>query len=104
MTGRQHVFFSSSKKKLLTSQKGVAFHALSKAGHFHCAKHKVDGRRMSYFVLGQNRCAGVVFLYKLSGGKPYKEGPAKEQAVAGVKVFTWNKEDLGLSPMCVRPL
>lgn len=56
------------------------------------------------FCLGTNRCAGVVFLYRLGGLKPYKEGPAEEQAVAGVKVFTWNKEDLGLSPMCVRLL
>ena len=59
---------------------------------------------MSCFVLGQNRCAGVVFLYKLSGVKPYKEGPAEDQAIAGVRVFTWNKEDLGLSPMYVRLL
>lgn len=55
------------------------------------------------FVLGQNRCAGVVFLYKLSGVKPYKKGPAKEQAIACVRVFPWNK-DLGLNPMCVRLL
>lgn len=56
------------------------------------------------FCLGTNRCAGIVFLYQLDGVKPYKEGPAKEQAIASVRVFTCNKEVLGLSPTCVRLL
>lgn len=54
------------------------------------------------FCLWINRCGGVVI--SIGWVKPYQEGPAKEQEIAGVRVFTWNKEVLGLSPMCVRLL
>ncbi|KAJ7396523.1 hypothetical protein BTVI_144187 [Pitangus sulphuratus] len=47
---------------------------------FDASRTEVDGsRQSSVFFVG----AGVVFLYKLSGVKPYKGGPAKEQAIAG---------------------
>lgn len=37
-----------------------------------------------------------------NGIEPNKEGAAKEQIVAGGGAFTWTKEGLGLSPVCVR--
>lgn len=103
--GQQAVCVSSSfyKKKLSRSQKGVDFPLFSKACRFHCDNIRwIDGRSESCSVLGQRRCAGGVFLCEFSGVKPYKEGPAKEQMIAGVRVFTWNEEDPGLSPVPVR--
>lgn len=36
------------------------------------------------------------------GVEPNKEGAAREQTIAGGGAFTWTREGLGLSPVCIR--
>lgn len=46
---------------------------------------------MFCFVLGQNWGSGVVFLWRFCSCLIYKDRLAREQVIAGVRVYTWTR-------------